>query len=154
MRGQLLGVSKKEISRSIASLSRFAQFAVVFGVDSKTEKFPGTGKAAQASAHQKKEAARFLKRVAPTGRSQLEEDLRQGLKLAAALESQDRVLIYVGDGQVFSKDPPALVLGRIRALNTARVPIHVVGITPYSRNVTFLKQLALENGGTYRQVDS
>ena len=74
------------------------------------------------------------------------------MKIAGRIDGEERVLIYVGDGQRPSRSTPHLFLAEVRALNHGKVKIHTIGIAPYPDNEQFLKRLAAENGGSYRRV--
>ena len=110
----------------------------------------------RATADHKTRALQFVESMRSDGLSFLLEDLVHSLKVAAKLPGKRKVLIYVGDGLVFStssRRTPAASVAEVTRHNTDKVTIHTFGVAPHPESEEFLRSLARHNGGTYRRAN-
>jgi Mg-chelatase subunit ChlD len=150
----MLAVAKRTILKSIEELSSRAQFALIFGGPENRGfvRFPQNGKPVEATPDNKRNAAIFLASAPVDGSPPVAIDLIAALRSAEQLSSNRRSIIYVGRG-IITDDTPENVLAEVKAENRLRVTISVIGIEPPLEGEEFLKELAHQNGGTYKRVD-
>ncbi len=152
-----LGIAKREVTKNIREFSNRVQFAVVF-FDRGIVKFPGGGRATEASSAMKAAGINWLQSI-PGGRgSCCKEGLMEALKYANTSSSSRKVVVYVGDGGGTCNGANETTyltstLAAVKSMNFQRAQVNSVGvlsINPLREN--FLRNLASGNGGSYVKI--
>ena len=148
----MLGGAKRQIGKSISELSQDTRFAVIFGAQKITRKFPENGRPIEATPGNKKGASRFLEYVPVDGEAPAREDLLAALRSAESLNVARKTIIYIGTCSIAAADQKK-ILDEITSKNTQRVQINTFGIAPYQETEDFLRKLAAMNGGTFKRLE-
>lgn len=153
-----LQIAKREIVSAIESLPEDAEFGIVF-FDAAISKFPSSDAPARATSQNKAEAIAWVQEVTFGGGSCIRSGLLQGLEYARSSTARRRVLIYVGDGGGtcggIESEYLADTVESVTRENAGQTPVHCVGVLMEGRTLqeSYLRQLAVRNGGAYRRVN-
>ncbi len=154
----MLGVTGQEIGRKVFELTPASEFSMVFGRGNHMYKFPQNGRPVRANADSKSKANVFIKKL-PThgGITCIAEQLVTALQFANRSARRRKVILYVGsgDGHCQGATEQAYLqktLTEVRGKNAQGVRINVIGVAPREAPEKFLRSLAAQNGGTYREI--
>ncbi len=154
-----LARAKQEVSRNVSEFSSKTEFAVVF-LDSGIQKFPSSGRPAQASPGMKSAALSWVSGIPGGGGSCMMQGVREALKFSNLSSAKRKVVVYVGDGggtchgaaeAQYLKE----MISTITGANFQRVQINCIGVLMGSSRAmhrNYMKQLAAANGGSYREI--
>lgn len=144
---------KAELLRSVSKLGPRQRFGIVLLSSDGVQAYPPKGLAA-AGAKQKRRAAAFLRTVIPQGQTEVIPALNSAFKaLKRAGDDRGEVLFLLTDG-AFPDN--AKVLAALKKLNRGRRTIVCTLLfgQKVPEAVKVLKQIARQNGGTYRCVSA
>ena len=150
--------AKNEISKNIAEFSDKTEFAIVF-FDAGIQKFPQSGRPAEASPGMKSAAMGWIGGIPGGGGSCCMQGLREALQYANLAKAKRKVIVYVGDGggTCNTNDERGYLqqmVSQITSQNYQRAQINAIGVLMGSRwQKDYLKQLCAANGGTYRELN-
>jgi Mg-chelatase subunit ChlD len=152
-----LPIAKKEIIRNITEFSERTQFAVNF-FDTNVVKFPAGTAPVEATASHKQAAISFINGVESGHGSCCQKGLLEALRFANTCSARRKVIVYVGDGGgtcsgANEADYLKQTLLTVKTNNYQHVTINTIGVLELPPlNERFLRDLAAQNGGTYRRI--
>ncbi len=157
-RGELAR-AKQEVSRNVSEFSSRTEFAVVF-LDSNIQKFPPSGRPAQASPGIKSAALSWVSGIPGGSGSCMMQGIREALQFSNLSSAKRKVVVYVGDGGGTCRGANEAqylreMLSTITAANYQRIQINCIGVLMDSSRAmhrNYMKQLAAANGGSYREI--
>jgi hypothetical protein len=158
-----LPIAKREIIRNITEFSDRTQFAVNF-FDTNVVKFPGGNTPVEATSGQKQAAIGFINGVQGGSGSCCQKGLLEALRFANSCSAKRKVVVYVGDGGGTGPcgggnneaEYHKQTLQAVSNNNYQRVTINTIGVLMTDQQPVheqFLKDLAAQNGGTYRRIN-
>jgi hypothetical protein len=106
----------------------------------------------RATSWNKKRSQSFIAQSPVVGGTRVEHGILRAVEIAARIDCNRRVVVYVGPGDPYDRDHTA-VLDEITAANAGRSQIHTIGVAPYDLNEVLLRQIAACNRGTYKRVN-
>ncbi|MCZ6792261.1 MAG: VWA domain-containing protein, partial [Planctomycetota bacterium] len=144
--------AKQEISRNISEFSSKTQFAVVF-FDSGIQKFPTSGRPAEANAGMKGAALSWINNMRGGSGSCMTQGLRVALQFGNLASAKRKVIVYVGDGggtcgggnqQQYLQNMVSTITGQ----NYQRIQINCIGVLMNGRTTqrNYMKLVASANG--------
>ncbi len=144
---------QRELVRVISNFSEEMDFGLVF-FGKTTTSFPANKKALKATKKNKQAALNFVNNIKPESWTCMLPGMKDALKLANSSKVEKRRIIVLSDGKPTCNginyfEYVKQILDSTKANNTEKVKIDTVG-TGSDVNVSFMIQLALDNGGRYR----
>ena len=155
-RGEL-DIAKREVAKNIMQFSNQMEFAVVF-FDREILKWPDSGRPARAGPASKQAAIAWTQNVGGGGGSCAQQGILEAIKFANQSIADRKVIIYVGDGGGYCHGANevqylAQTLGVVKSQNVHRAQINAIGVLRIKEvSDQFLRQLTLQNGGSYTKV--
>ena len=174
-----LARAKREICRNIMEFSNRTEFAVCF-FDSVVRMWPPNGRLIRATTQSRAAACRWVG-ILPRGlQSCPQEGLTRSHRTLNRSQNKRRCLVYVGDGggtcmvpgwrdryansggalfqQAMNFESTYLqdTLKVVKRLNYKKASINTIGVMMngrLARHHNFVRQLAVQNDGTYRRID-
>jgi hypothetical protein len=159
--GPKIEIAKQELVRAVKALPKEALFNVISFNHTVQSWKPSM--VAATDAH-KEEMFAWIRDVPPVGSTYIDGALQMAFKMAG-LGSYDKAYPQVGVDTIFllsdgaptdnawpevKEMDPKEILAHVREWNSQkRVVIHCIGIDNVVQGITFMKDLARENGGTY-----
>jgi len=173
-----LARAKREICRNIMEFSNRTEFAICF-FDSEVRMWPANGRPIKATTQTRGAACRWVSLIPRGSQSCPQEGLIASLRALNRSQNKRRCLVYVGDGGGtcmtpgwrdrypngptitasirFEDDYLEETLKVIKRLNYKRASINTIGVMMNRgrliRHHNFVRDLALQNDGTYRRID-
>ena len=156
MKGEPFKRLQREVIKSLSAFSERAQFGIVL-FDSVTEKFPATGKPAQADPAMKGAAIQWVMSRKPGGHSCYQEALLTALNFANQSTARRKIIIVLGDGILNcpghdAKKYRSDTLEQVRTKNVAQVRINAICLGWVEVDEEWMRTLATENQGSFARI--
>jgi len=145
---------KQEMTTAVAQLSYRAEFSIVAF---NTTYDVWSAQPRRASSNNKASAFAFIGGMIPAGTTCLTPAAVKTLQISNSSHKRQKAVMIVGDG-VPECPPPytaaqgADALAHITAENYQDTPIHTIFVSASTTGVSFMRQLAALNGGTFTHV--
>ncbi len=155
MEGERWKKLQREVVKNITQFSERVEFAIVFFAGD-VQKFPSSGQPANANPGMKGAAIAMVTSTSLGRGSCYKEGLLEGLQFAARSSSLRKVMICLGDGDMYCKGQDKQQYGQqtlatVKERNVFAARINSVGINTSGAGEEWLRSLATQNNGQYRK---